>query len=142
MKVVFDTNVFIAAALKSGLAEDILQMAADTDIITLLVSKQILSEVIEKLQDKFHWLERDINSFIDYILEIAQVVDATEQINEVFRDPEDNKILECAVSGQADLIVSSDQDLIKLKKFKGIGIIHPKTLSWTFPEYFKKIKKV
>lgn len=68
-------------------------------------------------------------------------MDITEKINVVKRDPGDNKILECAVSGHADLIVSSDQDLLSLKVFRGIGIIHPKTLTWTFPEYFKKIKR-
>jgi len=45
------------------------------------------------------------------------------------------------VDGKADLIVSSDQDLIQLKTFQGIGVIHPKTLSWILPEYFKKNKK-
>jgi len=80
MRIVLDTNVLIAAALRGKFAESILEMA------------------------------------------------------------EDNKILECALSGKADLIVTADQDLIKLKAFKNIGIIHPKTLSWTFPEYFKKRK--
>lgn len=65
-------------------------------------------------------------------------MEATKKISIVTRDPDDNKILECALAGKADLIVTLDQDLIKLKNFRGIGIIHPKTLSWTFPEYFKK----
>lgn len=87
MRVVFDTNVYISAAIKSELAENLIELAAKTDLIILLTSEEIL---------------------------------------------------ECALAGEADLIVSSDQDLIKLKNFQGIGIVHPKTLSWTFPEYFKK----
>ncbi len=138
MKIVLDTNIFIAAALKSGLSEDILYMATYTNLITLIVSKEILSEIIEKLQVKFHWPPERINFFIDYIQEISLIVNVKEKVDEITRDPDDNKILECALAGKADLIVSADQDLIKLKKFKGIGIVHPKTLSWTFPKYFKK----
>lgn len=51
------------------------------------------------------------------------------------------KILECALAGRADLIVSADKHLIKLKNFQGISIIHPKTLTWILPEYFKKFAK-
>lgn len=141
MRVILDTNVFIAAALKSGLASDILQMAAYTNLITLVVSKEILSEIAEKLQVKFDWQGDRISLFIEYLLEISSIVDVKIRIDKIVRDPEDNKILECALAGNADLIVSSDQDLIKLKNFRGIGIIHPKTLSWTFPEYFKKSKE-
>jgi len=141
MRIVLDTNVFIAAALKSGLAEDILHMAAEENLITLVVSSEIISELAEKLKEKFKWQDIDITLFADYICDISEIVKAEERLDTVVRDPEDNKILECALSGKADLIVTSDQDLIKLKTFRGIGIIHPRTLSWTFPEYFKKNRK-
>ena len=92
-------------------------------------------------EEKFKWQDIDITLFADYICDISEIVKAEERLDTVVRDPEDNKILECALSGKADLIVTSDQDLIKLKTFRGIGIIHPRTLSWTFPEYFKKNRK-
>lgn len=138
MRIVLDTNILIAAALKGQLAEDILDMAATTFLIIVITSKEILGELQEKLIDKFGWSEERVNLFEREFMQIAELVDITEKITVITRDPKDNKILECAVSGKADLIVTADQDLIKLKNFKGIGIIHPKTLSWTFPEYFKK----
>lgn len=138
MRVVFDTNVLIAAALTGGLAHDILVFAETTDIVTTITSEEILFELRRKLLDKFDKSEEDVDFYIQKIRNIAEVVEVTVKVDVVKRDPNDNKILECAVSGQADLIVSADQDLIKLKKFQGIGIVHPKTLSWTFPEYFKK----
>ena len=141
MRIVLDTNIFIAAALKSGLAEDILQMAAEENLITLVVSSEIISELAEKLKEKFEWQDIDITLFTDYICDISEIVKAEEILDAVVRDPEDNKILECALSGKANLIVTSDQDLIKLKTFRGIDIVHPRTLSWTFPEYFKKTRK-
>jgi len=40
------------------------------------------------------------------------------------REDDDNRILECAVDGQADLIVSSDRDLLRMRTFQGIAIVH------------------
>jgi putative PIN family toxin of toxin-antitoxin system len=65
MRIVLDTNVFIAAALKSGLAEDILHMAAEENLITLVVSSEIISELAEKLKEKFKWQDIDITLFAD-----------------------------------------------------------------------------
>ena len=141
MRIVLDTNIYIAAALQGRLTEDILRMAATTKDIELVVSEKILTELQKKLQDKFNWLYEDIDRFLTRIRKIAEVVEADQKVTIITRDPEDNKILECALSGKADLIVTSDQDLIKLKTFRGIGIINPRTLSWTFPEYFKKSKR-
>lgn len=138
MRVVFDTNIFIAAALKGEFAEAVLELAATTDKITLITSEEILTELKQKLMSKFKASETIADYFVAKIRNIAEIVNVTEHVSVVTRDPEDNKILECALSGKADLIVTSDQDLIKLKTFRGIGIVHPRTLSWTFPEYFKK----
>lgn len=138
MRVVFDTNVFIAAALKGSFAEEIIDFAATSNLITLVTSSDILAETREKLLNKFSVSEFRVNHFIIIIQSFAEVVTIKNKVTVIKRDPDDNKILECALSGNADLIVTSDQDLLNLKSFKGIGIIHPKTLSWTFPEYFKK----
>lgn len=140
MRIVLDTNVLIAAVLKGGFSSEILQMVAKGDSIVLVCSEEILEELEHKLISKFRWSENDAESFADHIRKICEIVEVRERFNVIVRDPGDNKILDCAVSGNADLIVSADQDLIKLKKFRGIGIVHPKTLSWTFPKYFKKSK--
>jgi putative PIN family toxin of toxin-antitoxin system len=141
MRVVFDTNIFISAALRGGFSEDILRIAASTDLVILICSENILEELNQKLTTKFGWAKKDAAFFVSTIRDICQVVEVKDTLKIITRDPKDNIILECAVSGNANLIVSSDQDLITLKEFRGIGIIHPKTLSWTFPEYFKKRKK-
>lgn len=139
MRVVFDTNVYIAAALTGEFARTILQLA-EKRVINLLTSEEILKELWEKLISKFDKSEENVDLFVKKILNIAEIVKVTENIFAVKRDPEDNKILECAVAGNADLIVSSDQDLIKLKKFRGIAIVHPKTLSYTFPNILKRAR--
>ena len=138
MRVVLDTNVYIAVALGGEFAEDIFQLITTTSEITAITSEEIIQELQKKLQEKFNWSKEDIRRLITRIRRFTEIIAIREKLSVVTRDSEDNKILECAVSGNADLIVSIDQDLIKLKNYKGIGIIHPKTLSWTFPEYFKK----
>src|SRR3989304_9094612 len=109
MRIVLDTNIYIAAALQGRLTEDILRMAATTKDIELVVSEKILTELQKKLQDKFNWLYEDIDRFLTRIRKIAEVVEADQKVTIITRDPEDNKILECALSGKADLIVTSDQ---------------------------------
>ena len=139
MRIVFDTNIYIAAALRGGFAEDILALA-DKKVILLITSKEILNELKHKLLTKFEYTDEQANFLISRLKKIATITSPRERIRIISRDPDDNKILECAISGSADLIVSADQDLIQLKEYKGIPIIHPKTLSYTFPKYFKNKK--
>lgn len=141
MRIVLDTNIYIAVALHGEFAEDIIEMVTTRSSgMVVVTSEEILLELQQKLKEKFNWLEEDIDLFMTKVRNISEIIEVTVKLDILKRDPDDNKILECALSGQADLIVSSDQDLIKLKSFKGMGIIHPKTLSWTFPEYFKKFQ--
>lgn len=141
MRIVLDTNIYIAAALRNSFSEDIVNIIRTTQNLTGITSEVILAELGDKLQTKFNWLQEDINRLLLKIRKMVEVVEIKEKVSMVTRDPKDNQILECALAGEANLIVILDQDLIKLKTFKGIGIIHPKTFSWTFPEYFKKAKE-
>lgn len=141
MRIVLDTNIYIAAALRNSFSEDIVNIIRTTQNLTGITSEVILAELEDKLQTKFNWLQEDINRLLLKIRKMVEVVEVKEKVSMVTRDPKDNQILECALAGEANLIVTLDQDLIKLKTFKGIGIIHPKTLSWTFPQSFKKAKE-
>jgi len=136
MRIVLDTNVLIAAALKGGLSEQILRLTT-THHLYLIVSEDILSELTEKLSSKFAWKEDEVYLYIETLREISEVVNPSEKINVISNDPDDNKIIEAALKGKAQLIVSIDQDLIKLKRYKGIGIAHPKTLTWILPKLFE-----
>jgi len=66
------------------------------------------------------------------IRRVTTVVDPTCVLN-VARDPDDDKILECAMEARADIVVSFDKDLLQLKAFEGITIIHPLQLKYLFP---------
>ena len=137
MKVVLDTNILISAALKGGLSEQILRLSASKHL-SLITSVEILTELSNKLRTKFGWSKTDIDLYLQTLREISDVVHPSNKITLISRDPDDNKILEAALEGKANLIVSIDKDLINLKKYKNIGIIHPKTLTWILPKLFEE----
>lgn len=141
MRIVLDTNVFIAAALKGGFSEDILNILSTTKTVVIVTSEEILEELSEKLLTKFNWNSEDTKLYLGYLHKISELVEIKEIPNIIKKDLTDNMILGTALAGKADLIVSSDQDLIKLKVFRKIAIVHPKTLTWTFTDIFKKSKK-
>jgi len=55
----------------------------------------------------------------------SEIVVPKEKLHIVYKDPTDNKIVECAVAGNADYIVSGDKHLLDLKRYGGIDIISP-----------------
>lgn len=138
MKIVPDTNIYIAAALNNGFSRDVLERISKYSEIQAITSQEILNELQEKLQNKFNWDQPRIELFLSGIKKIVQTVETIDKVSVVTRDSDDNKILECALAGEADLIVSLDQDLIKLKTFRNIAIVHPQTFVWTIPDYFKQ----
>lgn len=63
---------------------------------------------------------------------VVRIVYPSQKIT-VVRDPDDNKILECAKEAKADAILTFDKDLLVLKEYEGIKIIHPSTMQYLFP---------
>lgn len=137
LRIVYDTNVYISAALKGGFTEQVIRLAGLKEVV-FVTSSNILLELKSKLEEKFSWSESRANFYINTIKDAAVIARPGEKLNVVKKDLGDNKILECALAGRADLIVSSGKHLLKLKSFRGIVIVHPKTPSWIFPKYFKR----
>ncbi|MGI8499567.1 MAG: putative toxin-antitoxin system toxin component, PIN family [Hassallia sp.] len=121
---VFDTNVLISAFLFSqSKPRQALDQATVIGVIVL--SNSVLSELEEVLYrpkfDRYLTKERR-QEFLEDLTENAQFIDVSEQINEC-RDPKDNKYLELALSGQAECIVTGDDDLLVLNLWRGIEIL-------------------
>jgi len=138
LKIVFDTNIYISAFLKSGFSRELYNLVLEGKI-ELFISQEILLELKKKLKEKFKVKEVDIKLFISVIYQVAKVVLPSRKLKIVKADPKDNIVLECAFAAKANLIVSLDKHLIKLKRFQKIGIIHPKTLRWIAPEIFDNL---
>ena len=121
-KVVFDTNIYISAFITpDGQGEAAYQKALEGRI-QLYSSIPILTETARKLLGKFKWDREMVDTAISHIAEVATVVKPAKRIA-VLTDEPDNRILECAVEAESDVIVTGDKHLLKLKKYKGITII-------------------
>ena len=134
LKVVFDTNIFVmAAGMPGGYVDYWLDFAKPPQNKFLLYSSPvILEEVQEKLEVRLKLTRPLAVEYIEAIKGIATVVNPRLTLDEVPDDPDDNRILECAVEAKADLIITADKDLIKLKILRGIQIFHPSNLKYIF----------
>ena len=133
MKVVLDSNVYIAAFLAKGLASDILKFG-EKGKIEIYTSKEILDEVKGKLVKKAKLEELYVKQLLSHVEKSLKIIRPIKKLSVVKEDSDDNKILECAVEAGANLIVTMDKHLLKLKSYEGIGIVHPKTLTWIIPK--------
>jgi len=129
LRVVFDTNVYISAALHGREAETVLDLAS-AHRLALLTSPDILAELEEKMGDKLGWPPEHVRLFLDTIGDIVEIVEPQITLNVVTEDDDDNRVLECAVTGSADLIVTFDKDLLRLKSYETAGIITPRRLQF------------
>ena len=122
MKVVFDTNIFISAfVITNGEAEKaVLKIVNRADI--LLISKDILDETLTVLARKFGYDREALSHTAVLLSEIAEIIKPSIRIN-ILKDEPDNKILECAVAGNAGIIVTGDKEMLKLGEYKDIKII-------------------
>ena len=133
MRIVLDSNIYIAAFLAKGLASDILKLGYKGEI-EIFTSEEILDEVKDKLVNKGKLEKIYVEQLLLQVKKSIKIVKPIKRLDVVKEDPDDNKILECAVESEANLIVSMDKHLIKLKSYKGTGIVHPKTLTWIIPK--------
>ncbi len=121
---VLDNNIIVSALLfKNSQPRRALDKARHQG--TVLMSESIWQEIIEVLtRPKFEryvsLIERDL--FITWLGELVRFVEISKTVN-VCRDARDDKFLELAVNGDAELIVSGNQDLLILNPFLGISIV-------------------
>jgi uncharacterized protein len=103
----------------------VLWRAALDDRFQLIVSPAIIHETAGVLRSDFMWLADRVQNAVRAIARVAGtgVVAPRAKIRAVAADPDDDRILECAVEGKADLIVSNDCHLLGLKEYEGIPIV-------------------
>ncbi len=132
MRVTLDTNILVSAFVsKHGLPADILDLIATFQEITLVLSDAILEEFLdvmnrEEVRIRFGYGEADVSKFERAIRNIAEIVAIKSNFKAIEEDPEDDVVVNTAIDGRADYIVSGDRHLKKLGKFKGVRIVSPK----------------
>ncbi len=124
IRAVLDTNVIISAIFWRGAPYKVMKKALQRDFI-LVISPDILEEVSERLKHKFNLPREEIETLMNILLSYSDIVEPTTKVNVVKADENDNKIIECAIDGEADFIVTGDHHLLELKSYKSIKIITP-----------------
>jgi putative PIN family toxin of toxin-antitoxin system len=125
-RVVLETNVLISGLLSTTSTPALAVEKAITKA-QLVATSETLRELIEKLlQPKFdRYVSRERREAL--LQRLASLVEIIEVLQPVLasRDPKDDKFLEAAVNGRADVIVTGDTDLLDLNPFRGIAIVTP-----------------
>lgn len=134
MKAVLDTNVLIAAFLTEGLCSG-LMIRARKRAFSLVLCDDIISEFRGILRKKFKISPTDVSEISAIVSEAAsEIIHDLSSAPNICRDPDDNIIIACAVDAHADYIVTGDEDLLILKRYKDIVIINPRNFEALFAD--------
>lgn len=130
MRAVIDTNVLVSAVIlpKSKLGE--LPGHIRSGLVVPLYHPTILAELVRvlgsnRIQKHFHLAPADIQVTIELVVRYGELITPTVHFA-LCRDPNDDIFLDIAFAGQAEMIVSGDEDLLALHPFGNIPIIKPR----------------
>jgi len=121
---VIDSCVWISAFQFGGTPFDALHLISEEH--RLLVCTQIVHEIRTALKGRFRWSEARLDSVLSEFRASLVQVETPGRLHGVCRDPNDDVIIECAVMGDADLIVTGDKDLLAVGNYKGVRILTPR----------------
>ena len=122
MKVVFDTNILVSALVFPGGRADAALRRIVEEQDQLIISKAILAELLRVLGSKFSRDPEELAHVAVFLSELALTVKPRRRL-QVVKDEPDNRILECALTGRAEVIVTGDHSLLALGEYKGVRII-------------------
>jgi uncharacterized protein len=122
IRVVADTNVLISALMFGGLPGTFLELVVAKSI-SLVTSVVLLDELEEKLWFKFHMSADDAKLVRRKLATVAEVITPAAMLHVIVEDPDDDRVLECAIEGSAQYVVSGDRHLLKLGSYASIPIV-------------------
>jgi putative PIN family toxin of toxin-antitoxin system len=127
IRAVLDTNLLVSYLLthRPPIATLIDHHLARDDF-ALVTAPELLAELdrvlaYPKLQG--YYTEQDRTRFVALVMALSEVVNLPESIPRICRDPDDDRVMACAVVGEADVIVSGDEDLLALERAGDIPIL-------------------
>jgi hypothetical protein len=120
--IVFDTNVLISGYLWNGTSRKALQVVKSGKF-KLLYCRESIDELVRVLSIKFHLDAQEIYRIVLDISGIGELITVTSKAAPVRNDPSDNLFINLARDGNAQMIISGDSHLLKLKTYKKISII-------------------
>ena len=133
MRVLADTNLYISYLLRVSAKEGSIHYffrALAEGKFTLLMPQDLLDEIVQTASSKPHLQKRISKKQVDELVSILELVSEEiprikEPIPQICRDPKDNYLLAYAVVGQADYLVTGDEDLLVLRAVETVEIVTP-----------------
>ena len=127
MRITVGTNFLISATQWDySIAHKLLKKLIVADA-KLFATKEIVKEFSEVLHRDFKYSQDEINHIIERVLSFVETIEPAQKVDVIKEDPDDNKIIECAISSNSEFIITYDKHLLKVKEYKGIQIIRPET---------------
>ncbi len=129
MRVVLDTNVWIAGLIARGTCSDLME---HLDLRhTIVLSEWIREEAAEVFEEKFDYPEARVDRVTAWMDSMSDVISLSGSVPDVSRDPDDNYVLLTADEGDAHVIVTGDDDLLILETYRERPILAPDQF-WEF----------
>lgn len=124
MKVVLDSNIYIAAFSSRGLCSSLFELCLEN--VDIIISEYILSEISRIFSKKIKLPDNKVRDIITYLRDQCEIMDHKKLDDRICMDADDDNILALAKGSQADYIITGDDDLLVLKKFHSAKIINPR----------------
>lgn len=122
MRVVFDSNILISAVVFAGGRAEAALVRIVNEQDELILSKAILDETLSVLARKFARDAEELARIAVYLSGLSTSIRPRRQL-EVLKDAPDNRVLECAVAGRAEALVTGDKAMLALGEYGGIRIL-------------------
>lgn len=127
MRLVLDTNVLISAfVFPGGAPEAVYRLALEGDV-EFVTSPPLLAEFGRILGERFDWDPGMAEHAVAQVARVGEIVRPAPRVRVVIDDPSDDRVLEAAAEGGAELIISGDRHLLRLRTWQGIEIEKPAT---------------
>jgi putative PIN family toxin of toxin-antitoxin system len=118
-RVTLDSNIYLSALNFGGLPLLLLDMGVRGEI-EIAISDAILQEVLRVQRDKFKAPPENLKRAKRLIEGCTHRVAPVETLIVVSSDPDDNRIVECAVTAGSEAIITGDKDLLRLVSYRGV----------------------
>lgn len=130
LRAVLDSNILVSAYSFGGKPKFVLKLVI-IEQIRGVISPALIKEFLGVLREKIRVSEEEISEIQNEIKNTFQIVNPHETLH-IVRDDTDNRVLEAAIEGECDYIVTGDKDLLTLKKYKKIKIVTADTFIMEF----------
>ena len=136
IRVVFDTNVLVSYLLthRPPIAT-LIDVYLGTETITAVTAPRLLEELERVLRYprlRQYMREEEATRFLAMVAALSEVVVLPDEVPRICRDRDDDWVIACAVVGDADVVVSGDDDLLALNEtlheVAGVGVMSPAEL--------------